>query len=79
MNQLKTKSGNHQLGIKLRIGEFEFWIVFLRIWDWGFRIEDWGKINIGKTPIGISTFSSLISNNGDCRTAPATPGLLTIV
>ena len=47
----RTKSGNHQLVIKLPIGDFEFFIGVFRIGDWGIRIEDWEKINMGKTPI----------------------------
>ena len=35
----------------LPIGDFEFGIGVLRIEEWGFRIEDWGKIYIGKIPI----------------------------
>ena len=37
--------------IKLPIRDFELWIGVFRIGDWGFRIEDWGEINMGKTPI----------------------------
>ena len=29
--------------MKLPIDDFEFGIDFLRIGDWGFRIENWGK------------------------------------
>ena len=37
--------------IKLPIGDFEFGIGVFRIGDWGFSIEDWAKLNMGKTPI----------------------------
>ena len=37
--------------IKLQIGDFEFGIGVFRIGDWGFRIEDLGKTNMGKTSI----------------------------
>ena len=37
--------------IKLPIGDFELEIDVFRIGDYGFRIEDWVKINMGKTPI----------------------------
>ena len=40
--------------IKLSIDNFKFGIGVFRIWDWGFRIEDWEKINMGKTPIPSS-------------------------
>ena len=32
------------------IDDFEFGFGDFRIWDWGFMIEDWGRINMGKTP-----------------------------
>ena len=32
------------------IDDFEFGFGAFRIWDWGFMIEDWGRINMGKTP-----------------------------
>ena len=37
--------------IKLPIGDFEFGFGVFRIGDWGFRIEDCGKINMAKTTI----------------------------
>ena len=37
--------------IKLSIGDFEFGLGIFRIGDWGFKREDWGKRNMGKTPI----------------------------
>ena len=37
--------------IKLPIGDFKFGIGVFRIRDMGFRIEDWGIINVGKPPI----------------------------
>ena len=37
--------------IKLLIGDFEFGIGVFRIGEWGFKIEVWGKIYMGKTPI----------------------------
>ena len=36
---------------KNSIDDFEFGIIVFRIRDWGFRIGDWGKINMGKTPM----------------------------
>ena len=42
---------NHQLVIKLPIGDKKFVMGVFSIGDWGFRIEDFGKINMGKTPI----------------------------
>ena len=35
-SQQRTKSGNHQLVIKLPIGEYKLEIGVFRIWDWGF-------------------------------------------
>ena len=60
----RTKSGNHQLVIKLPLGDFEFGIGVFRIGDGGFRIEDWGKIDMGKTPIlnSKSPIGYLITN-----------------
>ena len=37
--------------IKLPICDFLIGIGVFRIGDWGFRIEDWEKINMGKTPV----------------------------
>ena len=36
---------------RVQIGHFKFGIGVLRIGNWGFRIKDLGKINMGKTPI----------------------------
>ena len=61
--------------IKLPIGDFEFDIGVFRNGDWGFLIEDLGKIDMGKPQSliqnqhfsssffhQISSFSSLIEN-----------------
>ena len=45
---LKWKS---PIGDKITNWWFELRIDVFRIGDWGFRIEDWGKMNMGKTPI----------------------------
>ena len=37
--------------IQLPIGDYEFGIGVFGIGNCEFRIEDWGKINMGKTPI----------------------------
>ena len=37
--------------IRLSMGDLEFGIGVFRIGDLGSRIEDWGKINMGNTPI----------------------------
>ena len=37
--------------IKLPIGDFELGIGVYRIQDWGFRKDDWGQTDMGKTPI----------------------------
>ena len=37
--------------IKLSIVDSKFGIGVFRIKDWGFRIENWGKINMGQAPI----------------------------
>ena len=43
----RTESGNQQLVIALPIGDFEFGIGVLKIEEWGFRMEGWGKIYMG--------------------------------
>ena len=40
--------------IKLPISDFEFGIGVFWIGDEGFKIEDWGKIHMAKTPISNS-------------------------
>ena len=42
------------------IGDFEFGIGVFMIWDWGFRIKDWGKIYIGITPTAIQSHQLVI-------------------
>ena len=37
--------------IALPIGDFEFGIGVLKIEEWGFMMEDWGKIYMGTTQI----------------------------
>ena len=51
--------------IKLPLGDIEFGIGVFRIGEWGFRIEDWGKINMGKKPIpkSKSSIGYLITNS----------------
>ena len=53
----RTKSGNNQLIIKLPIGYYDLGIGT-------YRIGDWGKINVGKTPIpnSKSTIGYIMSN-----------------
>ena len=36
---------------RLPISHFEFGIGVPGIGNWGFRIKDWGEINMGKSPI----------------------------